>query len=274
MDDLAGKVIAVTGAGSGIGRALALGLVQQGAKLALTDKDAAGLAETSRQLGNAHHVTQVFDVTEPGALARFAATTLDNFGAVDGVINNAGLSVVAPFAHTPREDFDRVMAVNFDAVVEGSRVFLPHLQGQTSRGWIVNISSVFGIIPFPTQSAYCASKFAVRGFTETLRVELEQTDPHIRVICVHPGGIKTAVARNAKFIRGMAESEDGLMSSARFETAARTTPERAAETIINAMRRGQVRVRIGRDADLIDWIARLMPVGSPKMLSRIMGLNN
>lgn len=274
MDDLTGKVIAITGAGSGIGRALAIGLARQGAKLALADKDATGLAETSRQLGNAHHISQVFDVTEQGALEQFARATFDNFGAIDGVINNAGLSVVAPFAHTPREDFARVMAVNFEAVVEGTRVFLPHLQARQDRGWIVNISSVFGIIPFPTQSAYCASKFAVKGFTETLRVELEQTDPHLRVICVHPGGIKTAVARNAKFIRGMTESEQGLMSAAQFEAAARTTPERAAEIIINAMQRGKVRVRIGRDADFIDWFARLMPVGGTKLLARVMGLSN
>jgi NAD(P)-dependent dehydrogenase (short-subunit alcohol dehydrogenase family) len=270
MTSLQDKVIAVTGAGSGIGRALALGLAARGAKLALCDCDADGLAETSRQLGNSHAHSAVFDVTEAGALERFAAETKAAFGRIDGVINNAGLTVVAPFEHLPRADFARVMAVNFDAVVEGTRVFLPYVQA-SGAGWIVNISSVFGLMPYPTQTAYCASKFAVRGFTETLRTEQQMQGSNVQVVCVHPGGIKTSVARNAKFIRGMAAEDDSLLASDRFEQAAKTTAAKAADTILRGMERGKVRVRIGADARIIDWIMRLLPARGFGLLGRLMG---
>ncbi len=271
MESLSGKTIAVTGAASGIGRCLALALAKRGANVALADRDAAGLAETVRLLGNAHQYSQSFDVTEPGALEAFVSATETSFGHLDGIINNAGLSVVAPFEHTPREDFARVMAVNFEAVVEGCRVALPRLKQRSGKTWLVNISSVFGIMPYQTQSAYCASKFAVKGFTETLRMELAHTDPHISVVCVHPGGIKTPVARNAKFIRGMDAGENNIMTADKFDAAARTTPEAAAEVIIKAMERNTVRVRIGYDARIIDWLIRLMPKTAPTLLARIMG---
>lgn len=271
MESLAEKTIAVTGAASGIGRALALALAKRGANVALADRDATGLAETVRLLGNAHLFHQSFDVTEPGALENFMAAAQASFGQLDGLINNAGLSVVAPFEHTPREDFARVMAVNFEAVVEGCRVALPRLKQRPGKTWLVNISSVFGIMPYVTQSAYCASKFAVKGFTETLRMELAQNHPRISVVCVHPGGVKTAVARNAKFIRGMEDNENNIMSADKFDAAARTTPEAAAEVIIKAMERGNLRVRIGYDAWIVDWLVRLMPKTAPTLLARIMG---
>ncbi len=269
LRELKGKHIAVTGAGSGIGRALALALARRGARAALADKDAAGLAETSRLLGNYPHATDAFDVTDHARLrAWIDAAAAD--GGLDGIVNNAGLSVVAPFADCPREDFDRVMAVNFDAVVEGTRAALPHIRARR-EGWIVNISSVFGMMAYPTQSAYNASKFAVRGFTEALHIELQETDPGIAVIRVHPGGIKTNVAKNAKHIAAMPGRTAALDSAAEFEKAARTTPEQAAEVIIRGMERGDHRVLIGPDARFIDWMVRLFPVTHMKRIGLFLG---
>lgn len=273
MGSLAGRAIAVTGGGSGIGRALALGLAKRGAKVALCDKDAAGLAETSRLLGNYPHTHAAFDVTDEAALNAWIDGAAAEFGKLDGIINNAGLSVVAPFADTPKEDFDRVMAVNFDAVVNGCRHALPHVRA-SDKGWIVNISSVFGMMGYPTQSAYNASKYAVRGLTEAIYLELKATDPHVTVIRVHPGGIKTNVARNAKFIKGMEGRTNALDSGDEFEKAARTTPDQAAETIIAGMERGQHRVLIGPDARMIDWLTRLFPVRYFGFIGNFLGRGN
>ena len=270
MSILSERTIALTGAGSGIGRALALALADRGARLALTDKDEAGLAETSRLLGNRPHFTQAFDVTDDAALKGWIERAADEFGGLDGLVNNAGLTVVAPFADTPREDFDRVMAVNFGAVAAGCRHALPHLR-RARQAWLVNISSVFGMMGFPTQSAYNASKFAVRGLTEALRLELAETDPNICVIRVHPGGIKTNVARNAKYIRDMDGSTDRAVAADRFDSIARTTPAKAAETIVRGMEARRHRVLIGPDARLIDWLVRLFPVGHAAILRRLSG---
>jgi NAD(P)-dependent dehydrogenase (short-subunit alcohol dehydrogenase family) len=274
MSRLQGKVIAVTGAGSGIGRALALGLARRGATVALADRDADGLAETARQLGNYPHATAAFDVTDHGALQAWIDGTAAEFGGLDGIVNNAGLSVVAPFADCPRADFDRVMAVNFDAVVEGCRLALPHIRARAAGGgpgWIVNISSVFGMMGYPTQSAYNASKFAVRGLTEALHIELSETDPTIHVIRVHPGGVGTNVARNSKVIAHMPGTPADLDSAAEFEKAVRTTPEDAAETILRGMEQGRHRVLIGPDARFIDWMVRLFPVSYPKRIGLFLG---
>jgi NAD(P)-dependent dehydrogenase (short-subunit alcohol dehydrogenase family) len=271
MGILENRVIAVTGAGSGIGRALALCLAARGAKLALCDKDAAGLAETGRLLGNRPYTSATFDVTDDAALSAWIDGAAAEYGRLDGIINNAGLSVIAPFADTPREDFDRVMAVNFGAVVSGCRHAIPHLR-RSDRAWLVNISSVFGMMGYPTQSAYNASKFAVRGLTEAIWLELRETDPHIAVIRVHPGGIKTNVARNAKLIKRLREDEAGLLDAAEeFEKAARTTPEVAAETIVRGMERGDHRVLIGPDARVIDWIVRLFPVSYYQKIGAFLG---
>ena len=270
MESLEGRAIALTGAGSGIGRALALGLAKHGARLALCDKDAAGLAETARLLGNYPHTAAAFDVTDAAALNAWIDAAAAEYGTLDGIINNAGLSVVAPFADTPQQDFDRVMAVNFGAVVQGCRRAIPHLR-KSDRAWIVNISSVFGMMAYPTQSAYNASKYAVRGLTEALYLELGQTDPQITVIRVHPGGIKTNVARNARFIKGMDGRTNALDSGEEFEKAARTTPAEAAETIIRGMERRQHRVLIGGDARFIDIMTRLFPVSHFKRIGSFLG---
>lgn len=270
MFSLSDRVIAVTGAGSGIGRALALALAKRGAKLALADKDEAGLFETSRLLGNYPHFAEAFDVTDHARLKGWIDRAATEFGKLDGIVNNAGLSVVAPFADCPEEDFNRVMAVNFDAVVAGCRHALPHVR-KSDKGWIVNISSVFGMMGYPTQSAYNASKYAVRGLTEAMHLELAQTDPQVTVIRVHPGGIKTNVARNAKFIRGMDGQTMALDDGEAFEKAAKTTPEQAAETIIRGMEKGQHRVLIGPDARFIDIMTRLFPVSYFRRIGSFLG---
>jgi NAD(P)-dependent dehydrogenase (short-subunit alcohol dehydrogenase family) len=270
LAELQGRVIAVTGAASGIGRALALALAARGARLALADRDAAGLAETRTRLGNAHATTHAFDVTDTPALQAWIAETVAGFGALDGLINNAGLSVVAPFADCPADKFDLVMRVNFEAVVAGCRAALPHLR-QRDQAWIVNISSVFGMMGYPTQSAYNASKFAVRGLTEALYLELAQTDPQICVMRVHPGGIRTNVARNAERIAAMPGTDPGIDAAEEFDKAARTSPEAAAETIVRAMERRQHRVLIGPDARLIDWLVRLFPVRHARIIGNFLG---
>jgi NAD(P)-dependent dehydrogenase (short-subunit alcohol dehydrogenase family) len=268
------KVIALTGAGSGIGRALALDLAGRGAVLALADKDEAGLAETRRLLGNRPASVTVLDVTDTAALTAWVDGAAAEFGRLDGIINNAGLSVVAPFADTPRADFDRVMAVNFGGVVEGCRAALPHLKRQaaaTGTAWLVNISSVFGMMGYPTQSAYNASKYAVRGLTEALHLELGVTDPGICVIRVHPGGVKTNVAVNSKRIAAMPGQRTDLDFAAEFEKAAKTTPAQAAATIIAGMESRQHRVLIGKDAKFIDWMTRLFPVSYFKRIGAFIG---
>ncbi|GGI81751.1 acetoin dehydrogenase [Polymorphobacter multimanifer] len=277
MSILSGRVIAVTGAASGIGRALAVNLAARGAKLALADRDAMGLAETKAMLGNAHATTTAFDVTDTAALQAFIDAAAAEFGRLDGMINNAGLTVVAPFTQTPKEKFDLVMRVNFDAVVEGCRAAIPHLR-KSDQAWLVNISSVFGMMAYPTQSAYNASKFAVRGLTEALHIELAATDPQITVIRVHPGGIKTNVARNAERLAVMpgtpAAADSGVDFAAEFEKAAKTTPEQAAETIVRGMEKRQHRVLIGPDARFIDWMVRLFPVTHARRIGSFLGGGN
>jgi NAD(P)-dependent dehydrogenase (short-subunit alcohol dehydrogenase family) len=268
------KVIAITGAGSGIGRALALDLAGRGAVLALADKDELGLAETRRLLGNRPASITTLDVTDTAALRAWVNGAVAEWGRLDGIINNAGLSVVAPFADCPAEDFDRVMAVNFTGVVEGCRSALPHVKASAAKdgvGWIVNVSSVFGMMGYPTQSAYNASKYAVRGLTEALAIELALTDPNVAVIRVHPGGIKTNVAKNSKRIALLPGQDPNTDFAAEFEKNAPTTPEQAAATIIRGMERRATRVLIGPDARFIDWMVRLFPVSHFKVIGNFLG---
>jgi NAD(P)-dependent dehydrogenase (short-subunit alcohol dehydrogenase family) len=265
-----GKVIALTGAGSGIGRALALNLAEKGAVLALADKDGEGLRETKRLLGNRPASVTELDVTDTEALVAWVDGAAAEFGRLDGIINNAGLTVVAPFADTPRSDFERVMAVNFGGVVEGCRAAIPHLR-KVEQAWLVNISSVFGMMGYPTQSAYNASKYAVRGLTEALYLELGVTDPNICVIRVHPGGVKTNVAANAKRVAALPGMRTDVDFAAEFEKAARTTPAQAAAIIVAGMEKRQHRVLIGPDARFIDWMTRLFPVSHFKRIGAFIG---
>lgn len=254
---LDGRIVALTGAGSGIGRALALNLSAKGCRLALADKDADTLAETSRLLGNAHHATTVLDVSDDAGVKAWLDGAAAEFGGLDAVINNAGLTVMGSFIDTPEADFDLVMSVNFDGVVSGCRHALPHLKGRP-QAWLVNVSSVFGMMGYPGQAAYNASKFAVRGLSEALHLELAVSHPNIRVVRVHPGGIKTNVVRNGKFVGAMPVASNFDHADA-FEKSSPTTPAQAAQVIVDGMEKGLHRVLIGPDARMIDWLTRIFP---------------
>jgi NAD(P)-dependent dehydrogenase (short-subunit alcohol dehydrogenase family) len=259
------KTAVITGAASGIGRALALLFARESANIAISDVNDAELQETAKlakAAGAAGVHTKVLDVANRGAMFAYADEVAAAHKSIDVVINNAGLTVVASFANGALEDFDRVMNVNFNGVVNGSKAFLPHLQ--QSGGSLVNISSVFGFVGIPTQSAYCASKAAVRGFTESLWIEMANSGVHIA--CVHPGGIKTNVARNAKVTENL-DPSDGDPAE-QFEKAARTTPDRAAEVIVNGIRKRKSRILIGPDARVFSAVARLFPVSYKGFLAR------
>ncbi len=253
-----GRVSVITGAGSGIGRALALELAERGSDVALCDVDEEGLAETVRSvqaLGRRVTSSRV-DVADREQVFEFARRTIAEHGHVDAVINNAGVTVTATVAELTYEDFEWIMGVNFWGVVHGTKAFLPHLL-ERGDGWIVNISSVFGIIAFPEQSAYCATKFAVRGFTETLREELSGTG--VTACAVHPGGVRTNIARRSRFRsgNGLASEKEELVEN--FDRVATTSAQSAARTIANGMERRALRIMVGNDARAIETLQRLAP---------------
>lgn len=258
MSEFAGKVCVITGAGSGIGRALALNLAAQGAKLALSDMDTTGLAETVRRaeaLG-AEVKSDHLDVTQREAVLAYADAVVAHFGKVHQVYNNAGIAFHGEVERSEFKDIERIMDVDFWGVVNGTKAFLPHLIA-SGEGHVVNVSSLFGLLSIPGQSAYNAAKFAVRGFTESLRQEMLIAKHPVKVTCVHPGGIKTAIARNATVPDG-----DDQVTFAQFfdKHLARTTPEDAAKTIVNGVRKGKARVLIGADAKFLDaWVRVVGP---------------
>ncbi len=257
-----GKVAAITGAASGIGQALAEALARQGAHLALVDVDEDGLAATAERC-EGHGVkvrTRVVDVADAGQVQAWADAVIDEFGGVQLVVNNAGVALGATVESMSLEDARWLMDINFWGVVHGTKAFLPHLLA-AGEGHIVNVSSVFGLVSIPTQSAYNASKFAVRGFTDALRLELDLADTAVTCSTVHPGGVRTAIVRNARFDdsgAGLAGGADER--AARFAKAARTSPERAAEVILDGVARRRRRILIGPDAGVFALLARL-PTG-------------
>ena len=249
------KVAVVTGAGSGIGRALAQKLAEKGCRLALADINEATLKETVQAL-SAEVITQKLDVADRAAVYAFAARVQKEFGTAHVVINNAGVAVSQTVNDLTWEDFEWLMGINFWGVAYGTKAFLPMLLKQ-NEGAIVNISSVFGIIGVPTQGAYNAAKFAVRGLTEALRHELKDTQ--VRAISVHPGGIRTNIARASRFYKDPLGNSDHARMASRFDRLARTSPEKAADAIVKGVEKGSPRVLIGADAVFIDRIQRLMP---------------
>jgi butyryl-CoA dehydrogenase len=259
VKDFNGRVAAITGAGSGIGRALADALARRGAHLALSDIDDVGLAETvARCEGRGVKLTsQHLDVADRDAVYEWAGTAVADHGRVNLVINNAGVALGATVESMSYEDFEWLISINFWGVVYGTKAFLPHLK-ESGEGHIVNLSSVFGLISVPSQSAYNAAKFAVRGFSETLRMELEIEGAPVSVTTVHPGGIKTNIARNARTDRSVsAIAGDTDKALADFERAFITSPEKAARQILAAVRRDRRRALIGPDAKVIDLVSRL-----------------
>jgi NADP-dependent 3-hydroxy acid dehydrogenase YdfG len=257
MAPLAGQTIVITGAASGIGRALAQRLSAHGSPVAIVDADRDGLQETAESLGTPV-LAEPLDVRDRQGQLAFAARVRDWAPSpIGAVFNNAGVAVSSTVAAAAVEDDEWLHSINFEGVVHGTRAFLPVLLEQGS-GAIVNTSSVFGLAGIPHQSAYCASKFAVRGFTESLRHELNGSG--VRAITVHPGGVKTNIARNGRLHtdpRGLGRSREQIADE--FEALVRTTPERAAEIIHKGVDAGKARILVGPDAYVFDFITRLTP---------------
>jgi NAD(P)-dependent dehydrogenase (short-subunit alcohol dehydrogenase family) len=247
----------VTGAASGIGRALALRLSGLGSPVAIADLDEAGLAKTAAAL-SAPVLSRVLDVSDAADVRRWAQEVRQWLPApLAAVFNNAGVALTSTVLDAEPEDDDWLLGINFHGVVNGTRAFLPILVAQ-DQGVIVNTSSVFGLAGMPHQSAYCASKFAVRGFTDSLRQELRRTG--VRAVTVHPGGVTTNIARNARIRRdpeGLGRTKEQL--AAQFEAITRTSPERAAEVIHRGVERGRARILVGPDAYLFDALTRITP---------------
>ena len=267
MWDLAGGVAVVTGAGSGIGRELAKRLAREKMSLALADVNETTLQETLSQIGNAGAPvsTHVLNVADPKQVEQFAADVLARHKRVSLLINNAGVALHGTFEELSVADLEWLMGINFWGMIYGVKNFLPILRREP-RSHIVNLSSIFGIISPAGQSAYCASKFAVRGFTEALMHELEATT--VGVSCVHPGGIKTPISRNAR-LGASADAAFHAAGIALFENRlARTSPETAAARIVDGVKRGEPRILVGKDAIQLERMQRLFPVRYWKIMMR------
>lgn len=249
------KVVVITGAGSGIGRALALDFAGRGARLALSDVDDTGLAETVALLGStgksavkADHL----DVADRDAFARYALEVVQHFGTVNVVVNNAGVSVSGDFTDLEYADLDWIVGINFWGVVHGTKEFLPHLIA-SGDGHLVNLSSVFGLFSMPGQSIYNATKYAVRGMTEAIREEMLINDHPVGVTSVHPGGIKTSIVRSSR----VSAKEDKDAIAALFEKKlAKMAPAKAAAIIIKGIQKDQARVLVGLDAHAMHTVAK------------------
>lgn len=256
MRTLDRKVVVITGAGSGIGRALALEMNRRGARVAISDVDDAGLAETVRLLAAAgaegvHHAH--LDVSDRAAFSAYASEVAAHFGVVHVIVNNAGVALAGDLDDLAYDDMDWIMSINFWGVVHGTKEFLPHLIA-SGDGHVVNLSSLFGLVSMPGQSMYNASKYAVRGMSEALREELMIAGHPVGVTVVHPGGVKTAIARNAR----VSEHEDQAETARTFdEKLARMSPERAAEIIADGILKNKARLLVGIDAHAVHQFARL-----------------
>lgn len=254
MSEFAGRVAVVTGAGSGIGRALARDLAGRGARLALSDVDKDGLAETVASITGAEVRSGALDVTDRAAVLAYADEVVAQFGRVNQVYNNAGIAFAGNILTSEFEEIERVVDIDFWGVVHGTKAFLPHLIN-SGDGHVVNVSSLFGLLSVPSQSAYNAAKFAVRGFTESLRQEMLVARYPVQVTCVHPGGIKTGIARNAARGKGF----EGGAAMERFDRQMlRMSPEKAASIILAGVRRNRARVLVGNDAKVLDAVVRLL----------------
>jgi len=257
MRTLDDKVVVITGAGSGIGRALALNCARRGSLLALSDVNEAGLAETVELAKKAGALTvrgDRLDVADRDAMGRYALDVVQSFGRVNVIVNNAGVSLTGDFTDLEYTDIDWIVGVNLWGVVHGTKEFLPHLIA-SGDGHVVNLSSLFGLVSMPGQSMYNATKYAVRGMTEALREEMLIAGHPVGVTAVHPGGIKTAIARNARV-----SAKESKEDTARLfdEKLAKMTPERAAEIIVNGILKNRARVLVGLDAHAVHHVAKLL----------------
>lgn len=262
MKNLQGQVVAISGAGSGIGRALAHEFARHGSRLSLSDINLDAANETAAQLQakGVQVITQQVDVGSLEQVTNWAERTRSHFGRINVVVNNAGVALSGTVGSLAIKDYEWVMQINFWGVVYGSKVFLPHLEA-SGDGHIVNISSIFGISAQPLMSGYNASKYAVRGFTESLRQDLDLARSCVSASCVHPGGIQTNIAKTARVDASVAAATGKSEAEAtrEFERSFITTPAKAAQVIVNGVLRNQRRILIGPDARLLDWLVRLMP---------------
>jgi short-subunit dehydrogenase len=270
MTAIRGAAAAVTGAASGIGRALALELAARGCDLALADRDEAGLQAVAAEIGKAgspkvtvHRV----DVGEPSQIEAFAQAAISAHPGLNMVVNNAGVALLGTFGEIDQAQMDWLMNINFWGVVHATRAFLPHL-AQQREAHIVNLSSIFGIVAPPGQTAYAAAKFAVRGFSESLRHELQLAKSPVKLSVVHPGGVATNIARNSRTGVGMTDNARRAQSIERFDSFARTTPAAAALRIIQGIEKNQPRILIGSDARFMDLLQRFRPATYWSVLGR------
>ncbi len=268
MTAIRGAAAAVTGAASGIGRALALELAARGADLALADRDEAGLQSIAAEIGGKTKVSlHRVDVGAVAAIAEFAERAIAAHPALNIVVNNAGVALLGKFTEIDQAQMEWLFDINFWGVVHTSRAFLPHLERQR-EAHLVNLSSIFGIVAPPGQSAYAAAKFAVRGFSESLRHELWMAKSPVQLTVVHPGGVATNIARNSRTGTGVTDNARRSQSIERFEQVAKTTPQAAALRIIDGIERNKPRVLIGSDARMMDILQRLRPATYWRVLSR------
>ncbi len=267
MEGFAEKVAVVTGAGSGIGRALALELARSGAKLAISDVDAEGLSrsqELLRYTGASVRADRL-DVTDRAGVLAYADDVVEHFGVVNQIYNNAGIAFTGNVEMSRFADMERVMAVNYWGVVHGTKAFLPHLIA-SGDGHVINVSSLWGIFSAPGQSAYNASKFAVRGFTEALRQELMLAKTPVAVTAVYPAGIKTAIARNSLAAEDLDKNELAELFDTRL---GRESPDRTARTILKGVRRRKARVLVGPGARTLDILVRVTGSGYQRLLAPV-----
>ena len=289
-------VAAITGAGSGMGRELAIHLAKMGCHVALSDINTEKLIQTKEMLVNydIKATTTVLDVSDNKAVEAWADNVMAEHGKVNFIFNNAGVALYSTVEGSSISELEWVMDINFWGVVYGTKAFLPLIKNSVKQseidisanksnsndknkksrqfkehGHVVNISSLFGLTAQPSQSAYNASKFAVRGFTEALRQELARSN--VAVSCVHPGGIKTNIARAGRFYQGPDGGHDANSAAANFDKLARTSAEQAAQVIVDGILRKQPRILIGADARLLDRIQRLLPSAYPWVLNKLLG---
>jgi short-subunit dehydrogenase len=270
MTAIRGATAALTGAASGIGRALALELAARGCDLALADRDEAGLRTLAAEIAKAHAqkvTVHRVDVSEPGQIAEFAQAAVAAHPGLNIVVNNAGVALLGQFNEIEQAQMDWLMNINFWGVVHATRAFLPHL-ARKPEAHIVNISSIFGIVAPPGQTAYAAAKFAVRGFSESLRHELQMAKSPVRLSVVHPGGVSTNIVRNSRTGAGVTDNARRAQSIERFDAIAKTTPAAAALRIIAGIEKNQPRILIGNDARFMDLLQRFRPATYWTVLAR------
>jgi short-subunit dehydrogenase len=268
MTAIKGAAVAVTGAASGIGRALAIELAARGSDLALADRDEAGLASVAAEIGGKAKVsTHRLDVGEPEQVTAFAQAAIAAHPSLNIIINNAGVALLGQFHEIDQAQMDWLFNINFWGAVHSTRAFLPHLATR-QEAHIVNVSSIFGIVAPPGQTAYAAAKFALRGFSESLRHELQMAGSPVRLSVVHPGGILTNIVRNSRAGSGITDNARRVESIERFDQIAKTTPKDAALTIINGIERNKPRILIGGDARMMDFLQRLRPATYWTVLAR------